>query len=256
MKFIFRFLQYMYCIYAFSLFILIMIIEFPFIATASAFGEQGGNFIYRLFQIWAGTWYFLIGIRHKEIYESPHDPNKQWIFIANHISYVDVPSVILSIRQPFRILGKYEMTKIPLFGWIYRASVILVDRSSIIKRANSVRALKTAIKQGISIFLYPEGTFNETDKPLKEFYDGAFRLAIETKTPIKPMLCIDTLERMHFKSIFLLTPGQSRVVFLEEIKVDEYKLADLPQLKQHVFTIMEAGLRRYRSYKSGKILKS
>lgn len=252
MRIILRFVQYIYCIYAFSLFIIIMIILFPLFAVASAFGIKGGNIIYRICRIWAGTWYFFISIRHKEIYESQPDKNKQYVFVANHISYLDIPSIVLSIRQPVRILGKYEMVKIPIFGWIYKSAVILVDRRSTEKRAKSVRALKTAIKKGISIFIYPEGTFNETIFPLKDFYDGAFRLALETKTPIQPMLCIDTLERMHYKSVFLLTPGKSRVVFLEEINVDTYKIADLPQLKQKVYTAMEQGLRQYRKYNTNE----
>jgi len=251
-----RLFQYIYCIYAYFLFILIMFLVFPFIAAASAFGTKGGNFIYRMCRIWAGIWYFLIGIKHKEIYEWPHDKSKQFIFVANHISYIDIPSVILSIRQPMRILGKYELVKIPVFGWIYRSAVILVDRRSALKRAKSVQALKSAIKKGISIFIYPEGTFNETKQPLKDFYDGAFRLALETKTSIKPILCIDTQERMHYKSVFQLTPGKSRVVFLEEIKVDPYKMGDLLLLKQRVYTAMEQGLRQYRKYNTNDIIKA
>lgn len=247
-----RLFQFIYCLYAFSLFIIIMIAIFPFVAVSSAFGIQGGNFIYRMCRIWAGTWYFLIGIRHIEINEWPNDKNKQYVFVANHISYLDIPSVFLSIRQPMRILGKYELVNIPVFGWIYRSAVILVDRRSTEKRAKSVRALKAAIKKGISIFIYPEGTFNETLHPLKEFYNGAFKLAIDTRTPIKPILCIDTQERMHYKSVFHLTPGKSRVVFLEEIKVDTYKMKDLPLLKQRVFTAMEEGLRQYRKYNTNE----
>ncbi|MGR9861211.1 1-acyl-sn-glycerol-3-phosphate acyltransferase, partial [Escherichia coli] len=76
------------------------------------------------------------------------------------------------------------MVKIPIFGWIYRAAVILVDRSNTQARAKSVRALKAAIKKNISIIIIPEGTFNETKKPLKSFFDGAFRIAVESQTPI------------------------------------------------------------------------
>jgi 1-acyl-sn-glycerol-3-phosphate acyltransferase len=53
-------------------------------------------------------------------------------------------------------------------------AVVLVDRSNPEKRAQSLRALKAAIAHKISIFIFPEGTFNLTQKPLKDFYDGAF----------------------------------------------------------------------------------
>ena len=212
------------------------------------FDVAGGNFIYKICRCWAWLWYITVGIWHKEIYEVPHNTTKQYIFVANHISYLDIPPIALSIHQPLRALGKYEMVKVPVFGWIYKVAVILVDRSNLEKRARSVRALKAAIAKGISIFIFPEGTFNETKEPLREFFDGAFRIAIETQTPIKPILFIDTLERLHFKTIWSLTPGKSRAVYLQEIVVDGLTMKDLPALKHSVYKMMEEGLRRYRKY--------
>jgi len=222
-----------------------MFISLPFILIASQFRIKGGNFIYTICMIWARIWYFLIGVIHEEIYEAQHDKNSQYIFVANHISYMDIPALVSCIHQPFRVLGKYEMVKVPVFGWIYRAAVILVDRSSPEKKSKSFRALRVAVTKGISIFIFPEGTFNETGNPLKDFYDGAFRIAIETKTTIKPVLLIDTVERLHYKSICELTPGKSRVVYLDEIRVESYTIAELSQLKQQVYHAMEKGLKKY-----------
>jgi 1-acyl-sn-glycerol-3-phosphate acyltransferase len=213
------------------------------------FGKiKGGNIIYTICKIWGWIWYLLIGIRHKDIFESPHDSNQQYIFVGNHSSYMDIPPIVLFAHQPIRVLGKYEMVKIPVFGLIYRAAVILVDRSNSDTRAKSVRALKAAIKNNISIFIFPEGTFNETADPLKSFFDGAFRIAIETQTPIKPILLVDTLDRLHFKSIFSLSPGKNRVVYLKEVPVTGLGMSDIPDLREKVFQLMDAGLRRYRSY--------
>ncbi len=246
MKIFLRLLQYIYCIYALVLFILIMFLALPFIAIASAFGIKGGNFIYKVCKAWASLWYLLIGMKHEDIYEAEHDLTKQYIFVANHISYMDIPPIVITAKQPIRVLGKYEMVKVPVFGWIYRAAVILVDRRDAEKRAKSVRVLRLAIRKGLSIFIFPEGTFNLTNNVLKEFYDGAFRIAIETQTPIKPLLFIDTKHRLHYRSLFELTPGKNRVVYLPEIKVDGLTLANLQQLKQQVYHVMEEGLRRYQ----------
>jgi len=251
MKLLVRTLQYIYCVYALLTFILLMFIVLPFVLLSLLFGKvRGGNIIYQLCRFWAITWYFVIGVKHMEIYEQPHDRSRQYIFVANHISYMDIPPIVLIAHQPVRILGKYEMVKVPVFGWIYRAAVILVDRRDSDTRSRSVRALKSALKHHISIFIFPEGTFNETKQPLKDFYDGAFRIAIETQTPIKPMLLVDTLDRMHYKGIFELTPGINRVVYLEEVPVKGLTLKDIQSLKQQVYEIMENGLRRYRSYPS------
>lgn len=249
MKRLIRLLQYLYCIYALLLFIILMLLIFPLVLIALPLGKiRGGNIIYALCMIWGKTWYFLIGVQHREIYETPHNWQKQYIFVANHISYMDIPPLVLIAHQPIRVLGKAEMTRIPIFGWIYRAAVILVNRSNPETRARSVRALKAALRHGISIFIFPEGTFNETGRPLKNFFDGAFRVAIETATPIKPILLVDTVDRLHYRSVFELTPGPSRVVFLEEIPVAGLSMQDILPLKQKVYDAMEAALRRYRNY--------
>ena len=224
-----------------------MFLVLPFVVIASFFGKRGGNVVYKICNIWARLWYGCIFIKHKEIYETAHDESRQYIFVANHWSYMDIPALVRTMHQPVRVLGKYEMVKFPVFGWIYKAAAIVVDRRSPEKRSRSVRALKAALKHGISIFIFPEGTFNETENPLKEFYDGAFRTAVETQTPIKPILFIDNYKRLNQKSIFSLTPGISRCVYLDEINVESYTdKQDIKLLKQKVYDIMEEGLRRYR----------
>lgn len=248
MKYIIAIPRYIYTAYALITFILIMLVLLPFVIIASFFGIKGGNFIYKLCNIWGSIWYFFVGIWHKEIYEVPHTTQKPLIFVANHISYLDIPAIVKGIHQPYRALGKYEMVKIPVFGWIYRSAVILVDRSSHEKRARSVRALKAALAKDISILLFPEGTFNETGKPLKFFYDGAFRIAIETQTNIKPLILPDTINRLHYTNIFSLTPGINRVIYLEEISVQGYTLKDIEQLKETVFAAMQKALLKYGSW--------
>lgn len=249
MKILLKPLQWIYCIYALLLFIAIMFAVVPLIVIAVLFGRiDGGNFIYKVLQAWGYVWYFLVGIRHKNIFESEHDPTKQYIFVANHISYMDIPPVVMALSQPVRVLAKFEMSKVPVFGFIYKSATVMVRRNDADNRAQSIIEMKEFISHHISIFIFPEGTLNETGAPLKDFYDGAFRIAIETETPMKPMLFVDTVDRLHYSSLFTLTPGKCRVVFLEEVPVDGLTLLDVPALKQKVYNIMDAGMRRYRNY--------
>jgi 1-acyl-sn-glycerol-3-phosphate acyltransferase len=249
MKMAVKTIRYLYSIYALITFIGVMLVLMPFVFISLAFGRvKGGNYIYQLCKIWASVWYVFLGVRHQEIHEIEHEKSQQYIFIANHNSYMDIPPIVLIAHSPLRILGKYESSKIPLFGWMYKQAVILVDRSNAERRSQSVRELKQAIEDGLSIFLFPEGTFNESEQPLKSFFDGAFRIAIETQTPIKPLLFIDTIERMHFSSVFSITPGKSRVVYLADIPVEGLTMEDLPALKAKAYQLMEEGLKRYRKY--------
>lgn len=248
MKIILRPLQWIYCIYAVLLFISIMLILFPFVLIASFFGIiTGGNLIYRICMLWGDIWFLLVGILHRNIYESRPDKNKQYIFIMNHISYLDAPAIVKTIRRPIRALGKIEMKKVPVFGFIYSSAVVKVNRGSVEDRAKSVRNLKSVLRKGISLVIFPEGTFNLTHQPLKQFYDGAFRVAIETQTTIQPVLFLDTYDRMHHKSLFSLNPGINRSLFLEEVPVEGLSHKDVPALKQRVYDLMEKKLREHKA---------
>ncbi|MDB5249151.1 MAG: 1-acyl-sn-glycerol-3-phosphate acyltransferase [Segetibacter sp.] len=253
MKILLKPLQWIYCIYALLLFIGIMFLTVPFVVVALFFGRiKGGNFIYKVLKAWGTSWFFLIGLKPKNIYEVPHDTSREYIFTANHSSYMDIPPIVVAINQPVRVLAKYEMSKIPVFGFIYKSATVLVDRSNPDRRAESVREMKEFIQKKVSIFIFPEGTFNVTEAPLKEFFDGAFRIAIETETPVKPVLFIDAVDRLHSGGLFTLTPGKCRVVFMEEVSVEGLTMDDVPALKQRVYELMDSGLRRYRKYDTEK----
>ncbi len=246
MKFLIKPLQWIYTIYAFVMFDVIMLLIFPFVIIASFFGRiRGGNMIMRLCMFWSDLWFPLIFIWQKRIYETPHDKRKSYIFVSNHISYIDAATIVKAYRQPIRPLAKVEMGKIPVFGFIYRNATVTVDRSSASNRANSVRILKSIISKGISVLVFPEGTFNKTTEPLKDFYDGAFRIAIETKTPIKPVLFLDSYRRLPYENLLSLTPGKNRILYLDEIPVSEYSLNDLPVLKEKVRSIMKEKMIEY-----------
>ncbi len=249
MHYIRRFISIFFTVYAILVFVSFLLLIFLLVVIASFFGKiRGGNFIYKLCHLWADFFLFMIGISHRNIYEAPHDRSRHYVFVFNHISYMDIPILLKSIRrQKIRILGKAELAKVPLFGFIYKSAAVLVERGDPEKRARSVEQLKSVINKNISIVIAPEGTFNMTHKPLKEFYNGAFKIAIETQTPTKPVLFLDAYERMGYETIFSITPGRSRSVYLEEIPVDGLTLDDVDFLRERVYKIMEEKLIAYKA---------
>ncbi|MCF3112132.1 1-acyl-sn-glycerol-3-phosphate acyltransferase [Niabella sp. CC-SYL272] len=239
--------RFFYMIYAAVIFLVVMLLIFPFCILAAFLGRiKGGNVIYALCTFWADIWFTLIGIRVQKSYTMPFDRNKKYILIANHISYLDIPVMVKVFRKPMRALGKAEMGKLPIFGFIYKRAIVTVDRKSAEGRARSIRILRSVINKGISIFVFPEGTFNETDRPLKDFYNGAFKLALETNTPVRPVLFLDTYNRMPYSRRFPLNPGRCRVVFLDEVPVEGWAVKDHERLKQQVYALMEQKLLEYR----------
>jgi 1-acyl-sn-glycerol-3-phosphate acyltransferase len=241
-------LRILYVLYALLLFIACMIPVLIWSLMVLPFGRvRSGNLIYRACNLWGDVWFFLLFLRHNNIYEQPLRPNQSYIFVANHISYMDTPTIVKTFRQPVRPLGKVEMTKIPLFGFIYKNVIVTVDRSSTANRAKSVQVLKSLLRKGVSVLVFPEGTFNTTGKPVADFYDGAFRIAIQTGMPIKPVLFLDGYDRMHYDSLFSFNPGRNRSVFLEEIKTDQLTLKDVALLKASVHQVMWNRLLEYKA---------
>jgi 1-acyl-sn-glycerol-3-phosphate acyltransferase len=246
MRAIFRPLQWLYVIYAFALFVILMIPVFIWSIAVLPLGRiRAGNLIYYGCVVWADIWFFLLFIHHRNIYIEKPVKGRSYIFVSNHISYMDSAIILKAFRRPVRPLGKVEMSRIPIFGFIYKNVIVSVDRSSSANRSKSVQVLKSVLRKGISVLVFPEGTFNLTHQPLKEFYDGAFRIAIETGTPIKPVLLLDAYTRMHYASVFSLNPGKSRALFLPEIPVAGLTTSDVSQLREKVFSLMKAELLKH-----------
>ena len=222
-----------------------MLLLFPFVILASFFGKiKGGNIIYHICRFWADVVLLLCGIFHKNIFEAPKSKDHAVIFVFNHISYIDIPFMMKAFREePIRILAKADMAKIPVFGYIYRKATVMVDRDSDGGRLKSVIQLKKVLAKNISVVIAPEGTFNMTGNPLKEFYKGAFKIAVETNTPIQPVLFLDAYDRLSYKNIFSLTAGRSRAIFLKEILPGN----DAVILKQKVYAEMEKKLISYKA---------
>jgi 1-acyl-sn-glycerol-3-phosphate acyltransferase len=241
--------RFCFSIYGFAVFLLWMFILLPLFVWA--FLEKpikGGNLIYKFSRFWADAFFFMLAIKHYNIYEGTYDNNAEYIFVSNHISYLDIPMMMKVIRHKhIRILGKSEMNKIPIFGSIYRRGTVSVDRKNTIARAKSINKLISFIHQKISVFICPEGTFNMTHQPLKSFYDGAFKIAIETQKPIQPILFLDTYDRLNYKSIFSLNPGKCRAVYLSHTSTEGLTIKEVSFLKEKIFNQMNVALKRYKA---------
>jgi len=241
--------RFCFSVYGFAVFLLWMFILLPlFVRAFLEKPVKGGNLIYTISRFWADAFFFMLAIKHWNIYEEPYDNNAEYIFVSNHISYLDIPMMMKVIRHKhIRILGKSEMNKIPIFGSIYRRGTVSVDRKNTIARAKSINKLIAFIHQRISVFICPEGTFNMTHRPLKSFYDGAFRIAVETQKPIQPILFLDTYDRLNYKNIFSLNPGKCRAVYLSRTSTEGLTIKEVPFLKEKIFNQMKKALMRHEA---------
>ena len=241
--------RFFFSIYGFIIFLSLLFLLLPLFIWSFLQPEiKGGNLVYKISRFWADAFFFMTRITHWNIYEEPYSSVSEYIFVSNHISYLDIPMMMKVIRgRHIRILGKAEMSKIPVFGSIYKRGAVTIDRENPEARYKSVKKLIAFIHKKISVFICPEGTFNMTGKPLKNFYNGAFRIAIETQKPILPILFLDTYDRLTYKSIFSLNPGKCRGVFLSQTPTLGLTIEDVPKLKRKIFAQMEEALVRYKA---------
>jgi 1-acyl-sn-glycerol-3-phosphate acyltransferase len=237
-----------YLVYAALIFVSLMLIVFPFVLISSAIfkANTGKKIILILLRCWAWCFSMLTCFWVKTLHQNRINKNVPHIYVGNHGSYLDAIAVCLSIPQHFSPLGKLEMTKIPIFGLIYKRIVILIDRSSKESRAESVAILRKELENGQSILIFPEGTMNKTEQALTTFYDGAFRIAIETQTPIQPFVMLNNRTLLPRTNPLLAKPGMIKTVLLPSIPVTGLRLDELEQLKLKVFTTMEQAILKHQ----------
>lgn len=240
--------RWIYDVYATILFIALMVIVFAWTLLVLPFGTlRGGNLVYRGCMVWADIWFTLVFIRNRNVHVQRQNKTKAYIFVLNHQSYLDAALIPKVIRQPVRVLGKAETGRIPVFGSIYRMATVAVERGNAQNRSASIKRMKRLLDKGISVVIFPEGTFFDNGEPLKEFYNGAFRIAIETGIPIKPIVLLDSFDRMPKENVFSLNPGRNRAIFLEEIPVTGLRRGDIEALKARVFHLMESTIIKSRA---------
>jgi 1-acyl-sn-glycerol-3-phosphate acyltransferase len=231
-----------YLVWCVVVFTVVMVLFLPFFMLPLVFGEKRGGMIALAFiRAWAAIFSVLTQIRYKVVDRRKVDRKQTYIYVCNHNSYLDTPGMMLAIPGQFRPLGKVEMKKAPVFGWFYPYLVVMVDRSSPESRRRSIMEMKAKLRRGISIFIFPEGRMNRTPYPLTDFYDGAFRIAIETQTPVLPMVMLNS-RRLMPRDRFEIRPGTIITLFLDPVSTAGLTMADVPPLKQQVYEKMKEKL--------------
>ena len=239
-----KILSAIYLVYAGLVFIGLMFIVLPFVLiVTTAFnplrGKRMGLFFLRCWA-WGFSLLACCWVRTKNA--SKVNLNMPHIYVGNHGSYLDAIAVCISVPQSFSALGKIEMAKVPVFGWIYQRIVVMIDRSSKESREKSVISLKNEINKGQSILLFPEGTMNKTQAPLSDFYDGAFRIAIETQTPIQPFVMLNNRKLLSRVDPLTARPGLITTIFLPAVAVNHYKTDDVQALKRKIYVMMDEAI--------------
>lgn len=186
-----------------------ILVMFPFLVL-SILKEKWYPYFFVMARIWAKSILYTSGFYYKVTKDQQLDNNSSYMFVANHTSMTDIMLMLAITPKPFVFVGKKELAKIPLFGFFYKRTCILVDRGNPKSRQAVFERAQKRLNQGLSICIFPEGGVPYDESiVLDGFKDGAFRLAIEYQIPIVPMTFPDNKKRFSY-TFFSGSPGIMR----------------------------------------------
>ena len=162
------------------------------------------------------------GIRIEVIGLENIPAGRSCIFMSNHVSNLDPPVEMPLLPGRCSVLLKKELMGIPILGRAMRmAKFVPVERGHRRDAAKaSVEAAADALRSGLHIVVYPEGT-RSLDGRLSTFKKGPFFLAQETLAPIVPIALSGT-QTMMSKGSYAIRPGLARLQVLPAIEPSKY----------------------------------
>jgi 1-acyl-sn-glycerol-3-phosphate acyltransferase len=236
-----KYLKYpFYAIYRIWFYLLVLsniIILFPFLII-SIISEKNYKFFFSLARIWAKIILFGMGYFTKTTVHENIDPEKSYMFIANHTSMLDIMLMLKVVKNPFVFVGKKELSKIPLFGFFYKRTCILVDRNDPKSRKEVYNQAIKRLQNGLSICIFPEGLVPEDESIiLAPFKDGAFSLSIEHQLPIVPICFLDNKEKLSY-TFFSGGFGKLRTIILPFIFTKDLDISERKKLKEQAYQLI------------------
>ena len=209
MKFLKYPLTLLYRIWFYILVLVPIIVLFPFIL-ATILSEKTYPLFFKIARLWSKIILIGMGFNYSIEGDEVFEDGKSYMLVANHTSMTDIMLMLIAVKNhPFVFVGKKELERIPIFGFIYKRVCIMVDRNSSKSRYEVFERAQKRINQGLSICIFPEGGVPEEHIILDEFKDGAIRIAIEHELAILPMTFYDNKKRFSY-TFFSGSPGKMR----------------------------------------------
>jgi 1-acyl-sn-glycerol-3-phosphate acyltransferase len=171
------------------------------------------------------------------------DPHANYVFVANHASFMDIPALLSALPHQFRFFAKKSLYKIPFVGWhLNRAGHLPVDRSNVRASLKSMtEGARIVAERGISVLLFPEG--GRAPEGLREFKEGAAYIAIKAGVPVVPIAIVGMRQLLPMGSIHLRS-GRVVVRISDPIPTKGLKLSDREDLTARLYTEISGMLSR------------
>ncbi|MBV8553700.1 MAG: 1-acyl-sn-glycerol-3-phosphate acyltransferase [Acidobacteriaceae bacterium] len=206
--------------------IFIATIFFGTISLIVSFFDSTGAVQIRVARAWARTLLAVSGIRVRVEGLEQIDPNASYVFVSNHLSYMDTPVALANISAQFRFLAKRGLFQIPFLGThLSRAGHIPVPREDPRAAVKTMQvAAETIQRKKISLLIFPEGGRSH-DGVLRPFKEGGAYIAIRAGVPVVPMVMIGTREILPYGG-GIVRSGKVTLRILKPIETKEMSLKD------------------------------
>jgi 1-acyl-sn-glycerol-3-phosphate acyltransferase len=177
------------------LFLVSTIVCSVFSVIAALVDRTGKTYLW-LARLWSKSCLLAFGIR-VQLHGAEHiQPGQNYVYAANHSSYMDIPILLAYIPDNLRLTLRSSLTRIPIWGWALLVGPFLIlDRSNPKRAARMIRNAVERIRGGASVLFFPEGT-RTADGAMQHFKRGAFHLAVEAKAPVLPVAIIGSYDML------------------------------------------------------------
>lgn len=178
------------------------------------------------------------------------DAHRNYVFVSNHASYMDIPALLTLLPYQFRFFAKKSLYRIPFLGThLRRAGHLQVDRSSARASLKTMsEGARIVAERGVSLLLFPEGGRNP--KGLRAFKEGAAYIAIKAGVPVVPMALIGMRELLPMGSIHLRS-GRAVLRIGNPIPTAGMKISDREALNERLYAEVAAMLGEPRKLAAG-----
>ena len=182
---------------------------------------------------------FISGIKRTVIGEENVPRDQAVLYVGNHRSIFDIVLAYPRVPNPTGFIAKKEILKVPLLNiWMIYMDCLFLDRSDIRKGLEMVLTAIEKVKNGISIFIYPEGTRNKTDAPLGEFHKGSFKIAQKSGCPIVPVV-INHSDEIFEKHIPFIRSTKVTIEYCKPVILSDLSKEDQKNIDSYVKNIIE-----------------
>lgn len=224
--------------------IILATILFGSVSLFVSFFDKTGIAQAALARVWARFLLIVSGV-HVTVEGREHiHPEGSYVFISNHLSYMDTPVALANIPVQFRFLAKRGLFKIPLLGnHLSRAGHVPVPRGDPRAAVKTMaRAAEIIREKGTSLLIFPEGGRSH-DGVLRPFKEGGAYIAIKAGVPLVPLILLGTREVLPFGA-GVVESGNVTLRIMPPIATTELTLKDRGEVTDHLRKLISAELAR------------